>query len=128
MPFAALFAAWMNLEMIILSEVRQKQVSYDIIYKWHLKKMIQMNLFTKQKQTHRYRREKKQWLPKGKVGRGINQKFWINQYTLLYITQINNKDLFYSTGNYIQYLLISYNGKEYEKVYIYIYVYVHMYN
>jgi len=30
MPFAA---TWMNLEMIILSEVRQKQISYDIIYK-----------------------------------------------------------------------------------------------
>ena len=35
MPFAA---TWMNLEMIILSEVRQKQISYDIIYKWNLKK------------------------------------------------------------------------------------------
>ena len=35
MPFSA---TWMNLEMIILSEVRQKQISYDIIYKWNLKK------------------------------------------------------------------------------------------
>ena len=30
---------------------------------WNLKKVIQMNLSTKQKQTHRY---KKIWLPKGK--------------------------------------------------------------
>ena len=29
--------------------------------------MIQMNLFTKQKQTHRHR--KQTWLPKGKGGR-----------------------------------------------------------
>ena len=37
--------------------------------------------------------------------------------TLLYIKQINNKDLLYSTGNYIQYLVITYNGKEPEKEY-----------
>ena len=30
----------------------------------------------------------------------------------------NNKDLPYSTGNYIQYLIINYNGKELEKEYI----------
>ena len=35
--------------------------------------------------------------------------------------KINNKDLLYSTGNYILYLVIAYNGKEYEKEYIYIY-------
>ena len=32
----------------------------------------------------------------------------------------NNKVLLYSTGNYIQYPVISHNGKEYEKEYIYI--------
>ena len=31
--------------------------------------------------------------------------------------KINNKDLLYSTGNYIQYLVITYNGKESEKEY-----------
>ena len=50
MPFVA---TQMNLQIIILSEViRQRQVSYDIVYMWNLKKKIQMNLFTKQKQTH----------------------------------------------------------------------------
>ena len=34
--------------------------------------------------------------------------------------QINNKVLLYSTENYIQYLVINRNGKEYEKEYIYI--------
>ena len=29
-----------------------------------------------------------------------------------------------STGNYIQYLVITYNGKESEKEYIYIYIYI----
>ena len=33
-----------------------------------------------------------------------------------------NKDLLYSTGNYIQYLIITYNGKVSEKEYIYMYL------
>ena len=49
MPFAA---TWTKLEIIILSEVRQ--MSYDITYVWNLIKMIQKNLFKKQKQTHRF--------------------------------------------------------------------------
>ena len=53
-------------------------------------------------------------------GGGINCEFGINRYTLLYIKQISIKDLLYSTGNCIQYLEITYNRKEYEKVYIYI--------
>ena len=55
MPFAA---TWMDLEIIILSDLSQTEKD-----KYHkimlicriLKKMIQMNLFTKQKQTHRLR-------------------------------------------------------------------------
>ena len=46
MPFAA---TWMDLEIIIVSEVSQRQILYYINYTWNLKKMIQMNLFTKQK-------------------------------------------------------------------------------
>ena len=77
-----------------------------------------MNLFTKQKQTNRQKTNL--WLPKGKVGRGINQEYWIKRYTLPYIKYMNSKDLLYSTGNYIKYLIIPYNGKESKKEYIYI--------
>ena len=35
MPLAA---TWMDLEIIILSEVRGKQLPYDITYMWNLKK------------------------------------------------------------------------------------------
>ena len=35
MPFVA---TWMDLEIIILSEVSQRQISYDIAYMWNLKK------------------------------------------------------------------------------------------
>ena len=36
---------------------RERQLSYDITFLWNLKKMIQMNLFTKQKQTYRHRKQ-----------------------------------------------------------------------
>ena len=42
----------------------------------------------------------------------------MNRYILLHIKQINNKNLLNNTGNYSQYLIISYNGKETEKEYI----------
>ena len=45
MPLAA---PWRDLEMITLSEVRQRQISYDISYA-ESKKMMQMNLHMEQK-------------------------------------------------------------------------------
>ena len=57
MPFAA---TWMDLEIIMLSEVksdRERQISYDTIYMWNLIKMIQKNLFIKQKQTYRFQNQ-----------------------------------------------------------------------
>ena len=48
-----------DLETIMLSEVRERQI-YDIIHIWNLIfKVIQMNLFTKQKQISKYRGKKK---------------------------------------------------------------------
>ena len=58
-PFAA---TWMDLEIIIVSEVRQRQMSYEITNMWNLIKMIQKNLCIKQKQTSK----PNLWLPKGK--------------------------------------------------------------
>ena len=48
-------------------------------------------------------------------GEGIVREFGIDMYTLLYLKQITNKDLLYSTGNYIPQLVITYNGRESEK-------------
>ena len=65
--------------------------------------MIQMNLFTNQKQTHRLR-EGTYGYQGGRVGRGgIIREFGIDMYTLLYLEWIANKDLLYSTGNSAQY-------------------------
>ena len=70
-------------------------------------------------------------LAKGKgCERGLDWEFGINKCKLIYIEWINNKVLLYSTGNYIQYPVISHNGKEYEKnvcIYIYIYIHIHIY-
>ena len=55
MPFAA---TWTDLEIIILSEIRQlgKDISSYITYMWYLKK--DTNKFTyKPKQTYRYRKQ-----------------------------------------------------------------------
>jgi len=41
MPFVA---TWMVLEIIILNECRQRQISHAIIYMWNLKKKIQNEL------------------------------------------------------------------------------------
>ena len=73
--------------------------------------MIQTSLFTKPQQTHS-RRKQTYGYQRGKGRGGINEEFGISRYKLLYIKQINNKVLLYSTGNYIQYLGINYNGKE----------------
>ena len=44
-------AIWMDLEIIILSKVRERQISYDITYMWNLKnnKTEFFFFFTKQK-------------------------------------------------------------------------------
>ena len=64
-----------------------------------------------QKQTYGY-----QW---GKGG-GINQEYGINRYTPIYIKQITNKDLLYSTGNSTQYSVMAYMGKESKKEWIHV--------
>ena len=55
MPFAA---TWMDLQIIILNEVRQRKTNI-MWYKLYVesKKNDKMNLFTKQKQTHRHRKQ-----------------------------------------------------------------------
>ena len=56
------------------------------------------------------------------IGGEINEEFGINIYTHR-VYEINNKDLLYSTGNYIQYLAINHKGKN-KKEYRYIQIYV----
>ena len=73
-------ATWIEPEIIILSK-SEKDNYHTISYMWNLKKVIQMNLLTKQKETHRQRRQSCDY-QRGNGG-GINEEFGINVYTLL---------------------------------------------
>ena len=50
---------------------------------------------------------------KGEGGEERDKLGALDQQSTVYKT--DNKDLLYSTGNYIQYLVITYNGKASEK-------------
>ena len=62
---------------------RERQIFYDIIYMWNQK--YDMNLYTKQKQTHRYRKQAYGY-QRGKGGRERDELgVGINRHKLLYI-------------------------------------------
>ena len=67
LPFAA---AWIDLEGIILSEMDQRQILYDIISMRNSKKYNKLVNITKKKQTHRHRGQTRgfQWSEGGKEG------------------------------------------------------------
>ena len=66
--------------------------------------MIQMNLFEKQEETPRHRNKTCDY-------QRVKVRDKLQIRTIVY--KINNKDLLSSPGNYIQHLVINYNGKEY---------------
>ena len=90
MPFEAI---WMDLQIIILREVSQKQISYNITYMLNLKKKHDTNGFIKQKWVYRLRKQTYTY-QKGKMVGGINWEFGIDTYILLYLKQITNNNLF----------------------------------
>ena len=49
MPFAA---TWTDLEITILSEGSQSQLSYDLTYMWNLQIILQMNFIKKTRLTN----------------------------------------------------------------------------
>ena len=57
-------------------------------------------------------------------GGGKNWEIGIDIYTLLYIKQITNKNLLYSTENATQYSVMAYMGKSKKKKKEWIYVHV----
>ena len=91
----------------------KRQISYDITHMWNLILKSDTNELIYKPETDLQMLKTNFWLPKGKRGGGgINQKLGINTRTLLYIRQIINKDLLYSTGNSTQYSVITYMRKE----------------
>ena len=90
-------------------------ILYCLSY-WEAPKMVQMNLFTKQKQNHRCKKQNYRY-PGGQQ-RGINWETGIDIHTLLYVKQITNKDLLCGTGKFTQYSVMMYIGKESKKEWI----------
>ena len=74
--------------------------------------MVQINLFTKQIQTHRLRN--KLMIAMGaRWGEGIVREFEINMYALLCLKWIINKDVLYSKGNAAQCYVAAWTGGEF---------------
>ena len=106
----AFAATWMDLEIIILSEVRQKKAN-----------IIWYNLYVESKTWHKWTTKKNKnrltnieridlWLPRG-MGWGRDAlRVWISRCMLLHIEWINNKAWLYSTGKYIQSPMINHKG------------------
>ena len=78
--------------------------------------MAQMNLSTKQKQTHRHRDQTV--VARGERGeRGMYWEFEVGRRKLLHLEWINNKVLLYTTGDYIQSPGINHNGKQKKRIF-----------
>ena len=116
MPFAA---AWMDLEMIILSQPDKDKYHMRSLIRG-IQKMIQMNLFTKETQTQKT----KLWLSKGKGGRDKFRSWGLTQTHIVVGYKTDNQQLPIRTGNYTQYLAITYMGKESAEEYIQSHIYI----
>ena len=103
---------------------RERQISYDITHMWNLiflKNDTNELIYTTEAVLQISKTNL--WLPKGKRwGEEINQELEMNIHTLLYIRQITNKDILYSTGNSTQYSEVTSKRKESKKEWIYVYV------
>ena len=70
--------------------------------------------------SHRYRKQTYGY--QGDERGGTNWEIGTDIYTPLFIKQITNKDLLYSTGNSTQYSIMAYMRKQSKKEWIYIYI------
>ena len=61
--------------------------------------------------------------PPGSSINGIFQAR-VLQWVAIAFSKITNKDLLYNRGNYIQYLEITYNGREKKNIYMYLFIVV----
>ena len=120
-----LFAAtWMQLEIIILSEVRKRKTN-TIWYHLHVESKLW------HKWTYLWNRNRIRdigntlLVAKGEGGgRRVDWELGISRCKLVYTEWINNNILLYSSGKYIQYPMKNHTWKEYEKECIYMYNWV----
>ena len=103
-----LVATWIQLEILILSEVSQKerQLPYDITYMQNLKYDTSEPIYQTERLTYM---ENRLVVAKGReVG-------WLGSLGLvdanLHLEWISNEILMYSRGNYIQSLVVGHDGR-----------------
>ena len=87
---------WMDLQIIILSEVSQKEkeIPYDITYMWNPKYGTNELICETEKDSQTQRTDL--WLARGRRGGGeMDQEFGVSGCKPLYIEWITNKDLLY---------------------------------
>ena len=109
MPFAA---TWMQLKIIILSEISQKEKDkYHTTYMWNLKYGTDEPNYKTEADSQTQRIDL--WLPRAGGGRGMDWESGVGRCKLLHLEWINNKALMCSTVNYIEYPVINHTGKEY---------------
>ena len=123
MPLAV---TWMDLEMIIPSEVSQTEKNkYHMIitYMWNLKNST--DELTYKTENDSETQETNLWLPKGKVERKDKLELWhYHIYTIIYKMHkqqgptIQHREL-YSISSTVM--------EKNKKEYIFIYIYIHMY-
>ena len=109
-------ATYMELEIIILSEVSQTEKD-----KYHMVSLprgnsntTQISITMKQKRTHRHRTDSR-W-SRGRVGvGGMGWEAGVSRRKLLHTGRINNEVLPCSTGSSSQHPGINHNGREHEK-------------
>ena len=77
-----LAATWMDLEIIILNEVSQRQVLYDNAYMWHVKDTNELIYKT---ETDSQTKKTYLWLQKGKSQGKDKLGVWDKRYTQQYI-------------------------------------------
>ena len=108
MPFAA---TWMQLEILILNEVSQKEKDkYRMISLiGGIETMAHINLLTEQKQTPRHGGQTcgccQGW------GSGLDREFGVSRCKLLPLEWLSNEVLLFSTGNYIQSFVVEHDGR-----------------
>ena len=81
--------------------------------------MAQMNLPTKQKQTHRHREQTCGCQEKG-GGSAMGWEFGVNRCELLPLEWISNEILLCSTGNYVWSLMMEHDNVRKKNTYIYV--------
>ena len=120
MPFAV---TWMDLEIVIHTEVSQKEKDkYHIISFVHgIQKNGTDELICKA-EIRVTDVENKLMVTKRGKGDGKNWEVEIDIHTFIYIKQITNEKLLYTTGNSTQCSVVTYMGRKYKKEWIYVYV------